>query len=129
MKKAIFIDKDGTLIPDIPFNGNADLITLENGIVEGLTLLRKLHYLLIIISNQSGIALGYIKEEQMVQVQRKILQLLKPHHISINGFYYCPHHPQVIHYPLGFITIIYQYGFATGSFTGFHIIEYITNHP
>lgn len=94
MNKAIFIDKDGTLIPDIPFNGNAELITLENGVVEGLTLLRKLHYLLIIISNQSGIALGYIKEEQMVQVQKKILQLLKPHHISINGFYYCPHHPQ-----------------------------------
>ena len=77
MNKAIFIDKDGTLIPDIPFNGNAELITLENGVVEGLTLLRKLHYLLIIISNQSGIALGYIKEEQMVQVQKKILQLLK----------------------------------------------------
>ena len=93
MNKAIFIDKDGTLIPDIPHNINPDLIQLENGVTEGLSLLKKQHYLLIIISNQPGIAYGYTKEQEMVQVQKKILQLLKPFQVSINGFYYCPHHP------------------------------------
>lgn len=96
MNKAIFIDKDGTLIPDIPYNADPQLITLEPGVAEGLSMLKKEQFLLIIISNQPGIAHGYFKEADMVLVQKKILQLLKPYHVSLNGFYYCPHHPQGI---------------------------------
>jgi D,D-heptose 1,7-bisphosphate phosphatase len=88
------IDKDGSLIPRIPLKAKHESISIEKGMTEGLKMLRKEHFLLIIISNQPGIALGHYKEGEMVQVQNKILQLLKPHHISINGFYYCPHHPQ-----------------------------------
>ena len=38
--KAVFIDKDGTLIPDIPYNVNSDLITLSEGVIQGLQLLQ-----------------------------------------------------------------------------------------
>ena len=93
MNKAIFIEKDGTLIPDIPYNVNPDSITLETGVEGGLARLQKEHYLFIIISHQPGIAHGYFNEAAMVNVQKKILQLLHPKHIIINGFYYCPHHP------------------------------------
>ena len=93
MLKAIFIDKDGTLIPDIPFNVNPDLIVLEEGVIDGLVELNSKGYLFIIISNQSGIAHGYFPEEEMAAVQEHIAQRLLEKSIRLNGFYYCPHYP------------------------------------
>ncbi|HYH16049.1 MAG TPA: HAD family hydrolase [Flavisolibacter sp.] len=93
MNKAVFLDKDGTLIPDIPYNVNPDLITLEEGVVEGLQLLKEQGYLLVIVSNQSGVAKGIFKEDALQPVQHKIEMLLAQYHVSINGFYYCPHFP------------------------------------
>ncbi|WP_410221498.1 D-glycero-alpha-D-manno-heptose-1,7-bisphosphate 7-phosphatase [Pedobacter sp.] len=89
--KAIFLDKDGTLIPDIPYNVNPDLITLNKGVLEGLEILNKFGYLFIIISNQAGIAKGYFKEEDLIGVEQKIKQLLDQKSIRLSGFYYCPH--------------------------------------
>lgn len=92
MNKAIFIDKDGTLIPDIPYNVNPSLITLANTAIPALKLLQKQNYLLIVISNQSGVARGYFKEEALQNVSDAISNLLGKEGIRIDGFYYCPHH-------------------------------------
>src|SRR5688500_15038432 len=94
MKKAVFIDKDGTLIPDLPYNVDTSLITLQDGAVEGLRLLQTAGYLLIIISNQAGVAYGYFKEADILPVEKKLKQLLLPAGIRLDGFFYCPHHPQ-----------------------------------
>jgi D,D-heptose 1,7-bisphosphate phosphatase len=91
--KAVFIDKDGTLIPDIPYNVNVDLIKIECETIEGLQLMQSLGFLLVIISNQSGVAKGYFKEEDLEDVKKKIVDLLKAHNIHIDGFYFCPHYP------------------------------------
>ena len=92
--KAIFVDKDGTLIQDIAYNINVDLIEIEPEVVDGLKLLQKEGFLLIVISNQPGIAKGYFTEEDVKKVGEKISALLLPHHLKIEGFYYCPHHPE-----------------------------------
>ena len=92
--KAVFLDKDGTLIPDIPYNVEPDLITLEENAVEGLKRLQQDGYLLIIISNQSGVARGYFAEEQLQAVAQKLSALLAENGVTLNGFYYCPHHPE-----------------------------------
>ncbi|MDQ2752365.1 MAG: HAD family hydrolase [Bacteroidota bacterium] len=94
MNKAIFIDKDGTLIPDIPYNVNPKLITLSNTAIPALQLLQKQTYLLIVISNQSGVARGYFKEEELQNVSDAITTLLSKEGITVNGFYYCPHHKE-----------------------------------
>ena len=94
MNKAVFIDKDGTLIPDIPYNVQPELITLERGVTEGLQLLVGQGYLVVIISNQSGVARGYFKEDALQPVKEKITALLQQEGISLQGFYYCPHHPE-----------------------------------
>ncbi|WP_235833102.1 D-glycero-alpha-D-manno-heptose-1,7-bisphosphate 7-phosphatase [Arcticibacter tournemirensis] len=93
MNKAVFIDKDGTLIPDIPYNTDPDLITLQENAVEGLRRLSHNGYLIIIISNQSGVARGLFKEEALNGVKSRIRDLLGAEQIALNGFYYCPHHP------------------------------------
>jgi D,D-heptose 1,7-bisphosphate phosphatase len=92
MTKAVFLDKDGTLIPDIPYNVDPELIVLQENVVEGLRHLSEEGYKLIVISNQSGVALGYFSEEALMLVEEKLKQLLEPHGISLSGFYYCPHH-------------------------------------
>jgi HAD superfamily hydrolase (TIGR01662 family) len=64
-RKAIFLDKDGTLIPDIPYNVDAEKITLQDGVIDGLKLLKKGGYIFVIISNQAGVARGYFKYDEL----------------------------------------------------------------
>jgi len=92
--KAIFLDKDGTLIPDIPYNVDTRRITLTKGVARGLPLLEKEGYKLFIISNQPGLAYGYFDEQALENVRKKIALLLKQRQVNLSGFYYCPHHPE-----------------------------------
>jgi D-glycero-D-manno-heptose 1,7-bisphosphate phosphatase len=91
--KAIFIDKDGTLIPDIPYNVNPDVITISDEVIQGLQLFKEQGYQLIVISNQSGVARGYFTIDALKDVEKRITSLLAPYKIKIDGFYFCPHHP------------------------------------
>jgi D-glycero-D-manno-heptose 1,7-bisphosphate phosphatase len=95
-RKAVFIDKDGTLIPNIPYNIDPGRITIEDETIEGLRILKDEGFLFIVISNQSGIAKGYFKEMDLEHVWNKISALLQRHEISIDAFYYCPHEPNGI---------------------------------
>jgi len=91
--KAVFLDKDGTLIPDIPYNVDGNLVTLDEGVVEGLQLLQSYGYLLVIVTNQSGLAHGYFTLEQLDTVRNTIKKMCSKIGIYLDGFYYCPHHP------------------------------------
>jgi histidinol-phosphate phosphatase family protein len=92
-RKAVFLDKDGTIIPDVPYNVNPDLITLVDGVIEGLQLLKTEGYLFVVISNQAGVARGYFEIDALKEVERKLNQLFNQHGIEIAKYYFCPHHP------------------------------------
>jgi D-glycero-D-manno-heptose 1,7-bisphosphate phosphatase len=91
LQKAVFIDKDGTLIPDIPFNVEPDLVSIEPETISGLKLLHDNGYKLIIISNQPGIAKGYFTEKALDVIWSRINSLLSAHKLKLDAFYYCPH--------------------------------------
>ena len=91
--QAVFLGKDGTLIEDVPYNVDVQLIKLTPGAIEGLIFLQKAGYKLIIISNQSGVARGYFPESALLAVEKRLHQLLAHEGIHLAGFYYCPHHP------------------------------------
>jgi D-glycero-D-manno-heptose 1,7-bisphosphate phosphatase len=93
MRRAIFIDKDGTLVPDIPYNVDPAYITIEKHAVEGLRSLQEHDFLLVVISNQAGIARGFFQEDDLHAVEETIKHLLAKENIHLDGFYYCPHHP------------------------------------
>lgn len=93
MNKAVFLDKDGTLIIDVPYNVDHTLVELVNDCVDGLKTLQQNGYLLILVTNQAGIAYGYFEENRLQAVKNKIVTLLANYGITLNGFYYCPHHP------------------------------------
>src|SRR5690606_13282655 len=91
--RAVFLDKDGTLIRDIPYNTDPTQIELMPGVVEGLQLLKKHGYRLIVVTNQSGIARGYFTIKELNVVRRRIEELLRPYHLILDDFLFCPHHP------------------------------------
>lgn len=91
--KAIFLDKDGTLINDIPNNVDVTLITLSPRAMKGLKLLHALGYKFFIVTNQSGIAKGIFNEQAVLNVKEHLDNLLRKEKIFIEDFYYCPHHP------------------------------------
>lgn len=94
MKKAIFIDKDGTLIKNVPYNVNTNLIQFEEHVVAALQLLQAAGYQLIIVTNQPGIAFSYYTEDDVQRVYQFLTNELLQQGVQLNGFYYCPHHNQ-----------------------------------
>ncbi|MBO9632020.1 MAG: HAD-IIIA family hydrolase [Chitinophagaceae bacterium] len=93
MKKAVFIDKDGTLIRNIPFNVDPRYIEWLPGAVMALEKLQQARYLLLLVSNQPGISLGAITESALHRQYLCLAAALRRQHIQLRGFYYCPHHP------------------------------------
>jgi histidinol-phosphate phosphatase family protein len=91
--RAVFLDKDGTLIEDIPYNVAPELIRLAPGADEGLALLHERGYRLVVVSNQPGVALGYFRESDLTAVDDRLRELLAARGIPLAGFAYCPHHP------------------------------------
>ncbi|MES1024648.1 HAD family hydrolase [Gloeocapsa sp. BRSZ] len=94
--KAVFLDKDGTLIEDVPYNVDPLEIRLCVGAVEGVQRLAAAGYQLFIVTNQSGVARGYFPESALVAVEKHLRRVLGDFGVAISGFYYCPHHPQGI---------------------------------
>ena len=92
--RAIFIDKDGTLVEDVPHNVNPALLTLTWQAGQALQLFRRLGYALIVVSNQSGIAHGLFTETSLAHVQHRLGELLAQYSVALDGFYYCPHSPE-----------------------------------
>jgi D-glycero-D-manno-heptose 1,7-bisphosphate phosphatase len=91
--KAIFLDKDGTLVENVPYNVEPRQVTLASGAGPALRLLARLDYRFYVVSNQDGIALGRFGEEAMERVQDRLSDLLFRENLYLDGFYYCPHHP------------------------------------
>jgi len=95
-RRAIFLDKDGTLIEDIPYNVDPARIRLAPGVSEGLPLLHAAGFRLFVISNQSGVARGLFAEESLAAVRDRLKELLVDRGAPLDGFFYCPHHPEGI---------------------------------
>ena len=89
----VFLDKDGTLVDDVPYNVDPARITLAPGAATGLPLLRDAGFRLAVVSNQSGVARGYFPEEALGAVECRLRELLAGIGVSLDGFHYCPHHP------------------------------------
>ncbi len=91
-KKAAFIDKDGTLIVDVPFSVDPARIRLIDQALAGVKMLAGAGYEIVVVSNQSGVARGYFEEAALEPVERRLRMLLRGAGVRLSGFYYCPHH-------------------------------------
>jgi D,D-heptose 1,7-bisphosphate phosphatase len=89
--RAVFFDKDGTLIKDVPYNVRPDLIELNVGAAEAVQQLKKAGFKLFVVSNQSGVARGFFEEKDLAAIWEKLNELCGA---EFDGFYFCPHLPQ-----------------------------------
>jgi D-glycero-D-manno-heptose 1,7-bisphosphate phosphatase len=93
LRRAVFLDKDGTLIENVPYNADPDKVRLSDRAGEALVALSGAGFELVVVSNQSGVARGYFAEEALTGVSARLGELLAQFDVRLSGFYYCPHHP------------------------------------
>ncbi len=91
--KAIFLDRDGTLIEDPGYINNPKQVKLLDGAVEALNEFRVMGYKLVVVSNQSGVARGLLTEKVLSEIHNRLKQLLTEKGASLDKIYYCPYHP------------------------------------
>jgi D-glycero-D-manno-heptose 1,7-bisphosphate phosphatase len=95
MNKAIFLDRDGTVIKEKPgvYLGDPAKVRLYKNTFAAFKLFKKAGYKIFIVSNQSGIGRGYFDEKTVKATNDRMLKLLKPA-ANIDDIAYCPHAPQ-----------------------------------
>lgn len=92
MKKAIFLDRDGTLNEDLGYTYKAESLELLPGVLNGLKKLKDFE--LFIVTNQSGIGRNYYTEKDMHNYNNQMLEEFDKHKIKIEKIYFCPHSPE-----------------------------------
>ncbi len=92
-RRAVFLDKDGTLVEDVPYNADPGKLRFTPQALEGLKLLAAFDYALVLVSNQPGIALGRFDLSALQRIERAISDALAPAGVHLDGFYICPHAP------------------------------------
>ncbi len=93
MNKAVFLDRDGTLIEHYDYITRPDQVQLLPRVAPGLRRLREKGYLLVIITNQSAVARGMITEKQLGEIHDRLVSLLAKDGAYLDKIYYCPYHP------------------------------------
>lgn len=92
-KKAVFLDRDGTLIEDGPYLSDPGQIRFLDGAVDALKRLKQHGFLLVLITNQSGVGRGHFSEETLRAIHARLQSSLKKEGVALDAIYYCPHSP------------------------------------
>jgi len=92
-QKAIFFDRDDTLIEDPGYINSPEQVKLLSGVPRALVELKALGYKLVVITNQSAIARGIVTEKVLGDIHKRLEKLLAEKNAFLDGIYYCPYHP------------------------------------
>jgi len=97
--KAVFMDRDGTIIEDTGYIDSPERVKFLPGSIEAIKRLKDAGYKVVIISNQAGIARGLLTEDMLQTIDKYIHKKILSGGTHIDGSYYCPHHPEHGVYP------------------------------
>jgi D-glycero-D-manno-heptose 1,7-bisphosphate phosphatase len=93
LKRAVFLDRDGTIIAERGYLKDPNAIEILPGAVDALRKLAREGWKLIIVSNQSGVGRGLMTAAEMNAVQAKFLRMMRKHGVEITASYFCTHTP------------------------------------
>jgi histidinol-phosphate phosphatase family protein len=93
LSAAVLLDKDGTLLDDVPYNVDPARMHLAPGVGAALRLLGDLGLPLVVVTNQPGVAHGLHTEADLLPVRERLAAMFAEHGAALGGFLYCPHHP------------------------------------
>lgn len=89
--RAVFLDRDDTLVVDSGFIDHPERVVLVPGAVEAVRRLQRAGFKVVVVSNQSGIARGYFDEAQLQAIHARLQELLRAGGVQLDGIYYCPY--------------------------------------
>jgi D-glycero-D-manno-heptose 1,7-bisphosphate phosphatase len=93
LNKAIFFDRDGTLLVEAGYLVHPSRVAPYNFAADALRKARESGYILILVTNQSAVARGYISEADLALIHRRMQDGFAPRRAELDAIYYCPHHP------------------------------------
>jgi D-glycero-D-manno-heptose 1,7-bisphosphate phosphatase len=94
LRPAVFLDRDGTIIDETGYLADPSGISFYPGVPEALKKLQDKGYLLVVITNQSGVGRGFFDEETALAVNLAMMRMLGEKGVDLAAVYYCPHHPE-----------------------------------
>jgi D-glycero-D-manno-heptose 1,7-bisphosphate phosphatase len=94
LRKAIFFDRDGTLLVEMGYLSHPSLVRPYYFTPEALRLAKGAGFFLVVVTNQSGIARGFLREGDLDAIHARMKTLLARDGAAVDAIYYCPHHPQ-----------------------------------
>jgi histidinol-phosphate phosphatase family protein len=92
--KAVFLDRDGTLVRDVHFCRRAEDLQLLPGVLQAVRLLNERGFRVVVVTNQSGIGRGYFTVETLAAMHRKLREELGRWGAAVDAIYSCPHTPE-----------------------------------
>ena len=93
MKRAVFLDRDGTLIEESGYLDRLERLVFFPFTVDAVRVLNRAGFAVVVVTNQAGIARGIVKESFVGEAHTHIADRLEAGGAKIDGFYYCPHYP------------------------------------
>jgi D-glycero-D-manno-heptose 1,7-bisphosphate phosphatase len=90
---AVFLDRDGTINREVDYLSDPDDLELLPGAAAALRRLQEAGYLLCVVTNQSGVARGLFDEDRLLEIHRRLEELLGAEGVRLDWIRYCPHHP------------------------------------
>lgn len=96
---AVFLDRDGTVNEEVGYLSSGEELRLLPGATEGVRLLNQHGLKAVVVSNQSGVARGYLSESQVTEIHGRLEELLGEEGAYLDGIYFCPHHPEAGNLP------------------------------
>lgn len=93
LRRALFVDRDGTLNPDPGYLKDPARLELYAGVAQALRWVRSHGDLVVCVTNQSGVERGFYSHDDVGRLHARLNELLAREHAHIDAFYYCPHHP------------------------------------
>lgn len=94
MRPAVFLDRDGTINEQMGYINHISRFHLLPGVGEAIRCLNQNRIPVVVVSNQSGLARGYFPESLLGEIHEKMIRLLAEQDASLDGIYFCPHHPE-----------------------------------
>ena len=91
MRPVVFLDRDGTLNEEIGYIHDVTMLNLINGAAESVKKLNQANIAAVMVSNQTGAARGFYKEEHIKKLNDRLVNLLEEKGAHLDGLYYCPH--------------------------------------
>lgn len=99
MNKAVFLDRDGTIVEDVGYLNSPEQLQFIPGSIEAIKMLNEAGYKVVVITNQAGVARGLITENMLQTIDKTLHKWILNNGAHLDGVYYCPHHPEHGVYP------------------------------